>query len=494
MTSPISASMLYNLVQCPKRVALDLFGDPSIRDEISPFVQLLWEQGAAWEQKVMASGSHQALDLSGYEGNEKERLTLEAMDCGEPLIYGGRISADDLIGIPDLLRKAASGYIPIDIKSGAGEEGGGEDSDGKPKLPYAVQLCLYVDILERLGRSSGRTGYIYDVRGDEVLYELEAARGPRAPLTLWQEYQERLAEARTIVASGGLCRGALSSKCKQCHWYSACTMELKSNDDLTLIPQLGRALRDVMVDTIGSVGELAQSNPDAFITGKKTQFKGLGPDRLRTFHLRATLLTDPEAVPILTRPLALPRSDVELFFDIEVDTMRDLTYLHGIIERRGGDSAGERFHAFFADDETPWAERAAFAAAYALLTANSAATIWYYSKYERTLYRKLQARYPDVCSAEDIEVLFNPARAIDLYNDVVTKATEWPTNDHSIKTLAKYLGFAWRDNNPSGAASIEWFNQWVKTRDPVVRQRILDYNEDDCRATRVLLDGIRGLE
>ena len=26
-----------------------------------------------------------------------------------------------------------------------------------------------------------------------------------------------------------------------------------------------------------------------------------------------------------------------------------------------------------------------------------------------------------------------------------------------------------------------------------VRQRILDYNEDDCRATRFLLDGIRSL-
>ena len=52
----ITASMLYNLVQCPKRMALDLFGDHSIRDEISPFVQLLWEQGAAYEQKVMALG------------------------------------------------------------------------------------------------------------------------------------------------------------------------------------------------------------------------------------------------------------------------------------------------------------------------------------------------------------------------------------------------------------------------------------------------------
>ncbi|MEZ4275185.1 MAG: ribonuclease H-like domain-containing protein [Nitrospirales bacterium] len=46
---------------------------------------------------------------------------------------------------------------------------------------------------------------------------------------------------------------------------------------------------------------------------------------------------------------------------------------------------------------------------------------------------------------------------------------------------------------PSGAASIEWFHRWVESGDRTIRQRILDYNEDDCRATRVLLDGIRRL-
>jgi hypothetical protein len=63
--------------------------------------------------------------------------------------------------------------------------------------------------------------------------------------------------------------------------------------------------------------------------------------------------------------------------------------------------------------------------------------IYYYSKYERTIYRKLQRKYPDVCSAEDIETLFDPAQAVDLYFDVVLKATQWPTRDFSIKTLAK---------------------------------------------------------
>ena len=82
---------------------------------------------------------------------------------------------------------------------------------------------------------------------------------------------------------------------------------------------------------------------------------------------------------------------------------------------------------------------------------------------------------------------------MDLYYDVVLKATEWPTRDFSIKTLATYLGFSWRDTHPSGAASIEMFHRWVETGDLELKERILEYNEDDCRATRVLLDGIRGL-
>jgi uncharacterized protein len=76
---------------------------------------------------------------------------------------------------------------------------------------------------------------------------------------------------------------------------------------------------------------------------------------------------------------------------------------------------------------------------------------------------------------------------------VVRKAKEWPTWDFSLKTLAKYPGFAWRDTHPSGAASIEWFDRWVKSGEESIKHRILDYNEDNCRAARVLLDGIRAL-
>jgi predicted RecB family nuclease len=119
--------------------------------------------------------------------------------------------------------------------------------------------------------------------------------------------------------------------------------------------------------------------------------------------------------------------------------------------------------------------------------------MYYYSKYERTQWRKLQEKYPDVIGKEEIEYIFSPEVSIDLYYDVVKKKTEWPTNNQSIKTLAQYLGFNWRDTDPSGASSIEWYYRWVDEKDLAIQQRILDYNEDDCRATRVLLDGLRNI-
>jgi uncharacterized protein len=492
--APITASMLYDLVNCAHRVSMDLFADPASRDQVSPFVQLLWDRGAAHEDKIVAGMIEPFVDLSAYPGNERERRTVEAMDRGEPLIYGGRISAGDLLGDPDLLRKELGGYVAGDIKSGAGEEGASEETDGKPKKHYAVQLALYTDILERLGRSAGRRGFIWDIHGADVLYDFVAPYGARNPRRLWDDYQECLGDARAIVSRSAQTLPAYSSgTCKNCVWYSTCIVTLEATNDLTLIPELGRSKRDVMIDRIGSIRELAEINPAGFLTdkGKKTVFQGIGPPTLQKFQARAKLLSTIGGQPYLRAPIMLPTAELELFFDIEVDPMRDICYLHGFVERRGGDNATERFIAFFAAAPTPEAEERAFADAWRYLQAALPCAIYYYSKYERTWYRKLRARYPHVCTEADIEALFHPALTVDLYYDVVQKATEWPTRDYSIKTLAKHLGFAWRDTHPSGAASIEWFHRWVETGDPQIRHRILDYNEDDCRATRVLLDGIR---
>jgi len=89
---------------------------------------------------------------------------------------------------------------------------------------------------------------------------------------------------------------------------------------------------------------------------------------------------------------------------------------------------------------------------------------------------------------EEIENLFSPATAVDLYTDVIYKYTDWPLSSYSLKEIATYIGFKWRDQTPSGALSIQWYNEYLKTKEPDKLTRILEYNEDDCKATMVIKD------
>ena len=70
-------------------------------------------------------------------------------------------------------------------------------------------------------------------------------------------------------------------------------------------------------------------------------------------------------------------------------------------------------------------------------------------------------RHPEVASEDEVLALFEQPRFIDLYNDIVRSKMTWSTSSLSTKALAKYPGFQWRDTDPSGAASVQWFHQWV---------------------------------
>lgn len=488
----ITASTLYNLVVCPHRVHMDIHADPAHRDPASRFMQLLWEKGALHEADVITRLEMPFANFSDYDHEEREQLTLDAMRRGVELIYAGRIQADGLLGEPDLLRREGRVYVAGDIKSGAGTEG--PENHSKPKKHYAAQLALYTDILERLGFSAGRRGFIWDVHGKEVAYDFTIPQGPKTPRTFWQEYVHFLAQAQAIVAGNHTTLPAFANACRDCHWNSSCREQLTRADDLTLIPFLGRTKRDVMMDALPTVGDLARADTNRFVQGNKTVFPGIGPTTLAKFSDRARLLTtEPPARPYLTQPVQLPEAAIELFFDLEVDPLRDHCYLHGFLKRRNGDSATEKFVPFLAKEVSADAEKKAFAQAWSYLQASQPCAIYFYGTYENDMYRKLLEKYPDVCSKEELGALFEAAETIDLYNQVVRKSTEWPTHSYGLKALAQHLGFEWQDSDPSGAASIEWFHEWTETGDEETLQRILKYNEDDCRATRVLRDALEGM-
>jgi len=332
---------------------------------------------------------------------------------------------------------------------------------------------------------------VWDIHGNEVAYDLAGSRGPRVKDSMWDEYGEVLASVEDIVDRHVTTKPGLISACALCHWRSHCRREIVGADDLTLISELGRSTREKFPSGIATVADLARTDLGDLIVGRKSTIPGIGAKTLAKYHARAVLQKQDHPAPYFAEDVHLPASDTELFFDIETDPFRNLCYLHGFVERTGRNSATEEYVAFFADEAVEEAERDAFAQAWVYVHEHRDAIVYYYSHYERTIWKQLASKYPDVATEDDVTALFEEDRFVDLYSDVVKSRMVWPTTSLSLKTLASFLGFNWRDTDPSGAGSIQWFHQWVETGDDAIRRRILEYNEDDCRATRVLVDALR---
>lgn len=494
----LTASKLYDYIQCPHKVWRDAYGpmDEKIL-EVNPFVQLLWDRGILHEKETIARlGDY--LDLG--EGTAEERLekTLTAMRQKTPLIYQGLLRYENLYGIPDLLKLLPDGsYMPIDIKSGMAMEGIDEEDEesGRPKKHYAVQLCLYVELLHKLGFQNDLIAGIIDIRGEETIYHLTDSVGVRNKISFWDFYEKIKKEAGLLLENSKTNKPAMSGKCKLCPWYLSCKKWCLSADDLTCLFYLGRAKRDVINEDllIETLSDFLNVDLDEVISRKAKEKKflsGVGEATLKKAIARALIMKKTKQ-PIVYEKISFPEVSYELFFDIEDDPTQEFVYLHGVYERSPN---GERFLDFTAKENTPEAEKKAWQDFWVYIKSlpQDDFAVYYYSAHEKTTYKKMQKIYPEIISEKEVVDFFDNPRVIDLYK-IVLKNTDWPLGSYSLKEIAVYLGFKWRDETPSGALSIEWYNKYLETKDPKHLERILLYNEDDCKATMVIKDGLQKL-
>ena len=494
----ITASTLYNFIKCPHKVWRDVYGPQEEKiDEKNTFVELLWEKGVLHERKVI-SEIGPFVDLSAGTIQERIDKTLGEMKKGTPLIYQGVLCYENLLGIPDLLRKMPNGkYLPVDIKSGKGFQGSDdlEDEEGMPKKHYAVQLSLYVEILLSLAFADEKRGAIIDISSKEVIYLLENAQGVRNSQTWWELYLDVKNSVSVLLSNKEQDKPAMAGMCKLCSWYNSCKKWCLEREDLTKIFYLGRSKREVLNSDLGieKVRELKNLNvPDILARKKKDKsfLKGFGETLLKKFIIRATVL-DEIKKPLLHQKIELPQVKKELFFDIEDDPTQDFVYLHGVYSR---DAEKEEYSCFLAKENTRDSEKKAWQEFWNYIKTLPVGdfAVYYYSHHEKTTYRKLYQRYPDVVVKEELDAFFESPNAVDLYQ-VVQKYTDWPLSSYSLKDIASYLGFKWRDESPSGALSIRWYNDFLQHHSEELLKRIIEYNEDDCRATMVLKDGISRL-
>lgn len=483
----ITATMLRDLVVCERRPWLDAHGAGEQRAPVSAFVELLWAGGMAHENAVLSALPGEVIDLRQIAPGDRVAATLAALSSGADHILGGELRHADLLGRPDILSRVDGRWFAGDAKAGSAFTPDGR----RAKMEYAAQVGLYTHMLGELGLGDPDRAFIIGADGQIAWYDMVA---PGRDGSLGGRIAVLLERARAIVHTKADTRGASSALCAMCHWRYVCAREMEAADDLTLIAGLGRSLRTLIEPLASTRTRLAALDVEALRRERGGRAApGLGMDRLERFRDRALLAVTPGAAAYARGPIDLPLHAREWHLDIEADPTRDtLVYLHGIWERvavAGGWK--ERFIPFLTEDEA--GERRAFAEAWAFLNSDLEAAVYYYSPYERTSYRALQRRYPDVCTLDEVEAFFASPRVVDLYTKIVAPLTEWPLQSYGLKAIAKSGGFRWSAADAGGASSIAWYDEWRRTGDRAVLHRILDYNRSDVMASAVVLDALRDL-
>ncbi|GAA1392384.1 TM0106 family RecB-like putative nuclease [Luteococcus peritonei] len=294
-------------------------------------------------------------------------------------------------------------------------------------------------------------------------------------------------------------------ECDHCVWWEVCKPQL-GEDDLSLrISKSPLDVREISVlrsHGVNTLADLAHADVEELMTSylPEVRHRSGADSRLRLATRRASLMLAGVELERLTGdPIDLPDAGLEIDFDIETSA-GDRVYLWGFLlhDREAGTEPVYRAFARFEDlDNAGEVALAAEAIGWLdeLLQARPDSFVYHYSDYEVVHLLRLARR------SQEPEVVAAANRVRERFVDMFTLVKEhfFGTFGLGLKVVARSgPGFEWRDDDPGGLNSQKWFVDAVHSptqaeRDEA-RVRVLEYNEDDVRATHHLRAWLRSLE
>ena len=213
--------------------------------------------------------------------------------------------------------------------------------------------------------------------------------------------------------------------------------------------------------------DISNANPEML-----SEVRGIGETTAHRMVRQASVLLENEP-EFLSCP-SLPHRKIELFLDMECQQGSQVIYLIGVLEVR--DNGAERFRPFIAerpeDEGQMWAE---FLGYWDGLSEDIC--IYHYHHFEATHLRKMADRHG--ISEEQEGKLFDDL--IDLHR-VLKESVVLPVYSYGLKSVAKWMGFEWRETESDAAMSMLWFDLWLNSGDRRFLELAVEYNEDDCRS------------
>lgn len=428
------------------------------------------------------------------------------------------------IGTPDLLIAGEGGYLPVIIRGHRTLDPAGPASsaaDGVELSPIGDPFTVTVDATRRRRRHQLdllQLAHHYAMLTELGLAGVAAwggvigrggASGDTGPddgeLIVWHDltaiaeeyalrFADRLAVAAAAEAGGELALPSRVAECRRCSWWPVCSVELEASHDISLLAAGSDVplLHDAGLFTLDDLVDVSTK------TLKQLPLTSIPPGELKV-RARARL----DGLPLVRRAesAAARRADVEMDVDME-SYLDEGAYLWGTLLSGVDIGFGQQYRPFGTFVGLPGEQEAVTFVAFwnylsqvrtacAAQDLSFAAYCWSRTAEERWMY-STPRRFPDTAgmpTPDDVGRFCTSTEWIDLYAEV--KRQFVVPGSMRLKAIAPVAGFQWRDPEPGGENSMAWYRSAVGSGDAdgpdlQMRQRILDYNEDDVRATAAI--------
>lgn len=483
----VTDELLFQYKRCHRRAFLNIYQGNNQKQEEKDFAVRLRQERESYSWQILQSYNlpyHQPkLLVEDGENNRQVALVTEnLMRQGVDCIYQGVIiytqyqeNEGEVVfqASPSLLIKQNIpsrwgdwSYIPVNVHLG---------KNMKPE--YKLISAFQGEVLSLFQGVNLSESLIF-VRSRDKPYHLN--------LEIWIPHGQELIQEFIFMVSRKDEPDVFISRqrCSFCEWFDSCHGVAQSQQHLSLIPGVTPKRYDVLIRAgIDDLASLCQRDLSELI-------RLFGDEIGSDIYLQGKSLADSQVILKNAMIASIPNQSIELYFDIEAYPKkglhdRNLDYLLGVL-LVNYDTQEKKYYRFLAENITQ--EKQIWLSFLEFINQYPEAPIFHYSEYERETVKRLAYIYQT--ASVDVQLLLN--RLFDLHKFLINSFF-LPVENYSLKSVANWLGFRWRDpvtrNFTSGYPKIGgdqcvfWYDQWLMTFDRTWLNYILIYNEDDCLAT-----------
>jgi predicted RecB family nuclease len=286
------------------------------------------------------------------------------------------------------------------------------------------------------------------------------------------EVRKRIKEITAFLAGNSPPDLVLNRHCCQCEFKPRCSTRAREKDELSLLSGISEKDRQ----RLHSKGIFTVTQLSYTFRPRRRRRESRGKQEKHHHSLRALAVRENKIHAVGIPDLKFEGTPV--FLDVEGLPDRDFYYLIGI-RIQAADGSVQR--SFWADDAKE--EKLIWNDFLGVLSEITNPHLIHYGSYETIFLKRMCQRHGGPPEGSHAATAVD--RATNLLSFIYAHIY-FPTYSNGLKEIAGYLGFRWSGSLTSGLETIVWRHRWEVSRDPAVKQTLLDYNRQDCEALELV--------